>query len=122
MVIGVIFGFCNIIIYLNLALIVPFFICCFCYRCCYIIIYAYCNEAYNTQLRSTGIGVNNAISRFGAIFVPVLILDLFNRNHLLPYLVFFVLSILIFILAYILPYETVDKNLDFSHEHEERTA
>ncbi|KAL4494992.1 hypothetical protein ABPG72_015692 [Tetrahymena utriculariae] len=111
---SVIISLSTIVMYFDLALIVPFFICCFCYRSFYILLFTYVNEVYPTALRSIGMGVNNAISRIGATLVPLIVLRLFEKNIHYPFLLFFFVGIAMALLASGLPYETAHIGLDES--------
>lgn len=102
----------SLIMYLRLALIVPFFVCCFCYRSFYILLFTYVNEIYPTYLRSTGMGINNSVSRFGASLVPFVVLELFKINQFYPYLLFCIFGLVMAALSYTLPYETSQIGLD----------
>jgi hypothetical protein len=74
------------------------------------ILYIYTAEAYPTYMRATALGVCNFFCRFGGFTCPFFNEILFRNNPLLPYIGFFLSSILGMIMTFALPFETLGRN------------
>jgi hypothetical protein len=67
---------------------------------------------YSTNIRTLGFGWASGTGRLGAAFIPYVIMPLALENYRNPFLVFFFISILAFIITYTLPYDTLGRKLD----------
>ena len=74
------------------------------------ILYIYTAEAFPTYMRATAIGVCNFFCRFGGFTCPFLNELLYRSNPLLPFIGFFLTSILGMFMTLALPFETFGRN------------
>ena len=79
---------------------------------CFILIYSYTLEIYDTSNRVTALGVTGGVGRVGGITFPIFLLYASEYWMLGPYFILFALSFLTFIVDFQLPYETKDRDLD----------
>lgn len=75
------------------------------------IIFIYINEAYPTKIRSKAIGVNFGFARFAGVSTPLVIQKLFSLNLVLPYISFLIVSVLGVIASFLLPYDTLGREI-----------
>jgi MFS family permease len=68
-------------------------------------------EAYPTKIRSLGVGLANSVYRIGGIMTPFLNQILFDLDYSLPFYLFFFGSLIGTIVTYMLPYDTMNRNI-----------
>ena len=64
----------------------------------------------------TGTGFAGAVSRISGVFLPLVLVYLFDADPYLPYLVFGISAIMCSVVSCILPYDLMGKALDLSEE------
>ncbi|EAS03953.2 MFS transporter (macronuclear) [Tetrahymena thermophila SB210] len=102
----------NILFYLRIYMSFSLFIVRMSQRCCYILQYLYCNEAYSTHLRTTGLGLMNMTARIGLIIMPFIVLEIVAYSPISSFLLFGLLCYLISFFCYMLPFDTAKMRLD----------
>jgi len=75
--------------------------------------YTYTSELYHTSVRSTAVGMASAIGRFGAIFMPIVLLSSLNVSIAFPFLVLSIVCLLRAVAVFFFPLDTYYKKLDF---------
>ena len=75
------------------------------------IIYLYVSEAYPTIIRTIAIGFTNSFNRLGGITTPLISQLVFSIERNNPYKIYAVLSFLAAIATYLLPFETLGRNI-----------
>ncbi len=81
-------------------------------KVCFAVIYPYTAEIYHTSLRTLGIGASSAVGRIGACIMPFISIKLFYINMWSPFLLFFFIAFTGIIGTFIIPYDTLRKDLD----------
>lgn len=76
-------------------------------------LYPYSTEIFTTQNRTLGFGSSAAIGRLGAALCPYILIPLYESNDGFPFLAFGCASICSFVACATLPYDTVNRALDF---------
>ncbi len=84
----------------------------FCIAVCFIIVYAYTLEVYNSNIRVTGLGLTGGIGRCGGIVFPFVLIAASDYWTLGPYYILFALTFATFVLDFGLPRETKGLPLD----------
>jgi presenilin-like A22 family membrane protease len=79
---------------------------------CYIILYSYTLEVFDTSVRVSALGITSGIGRSGGILFPFILIQASNYSLILPYFILFVLSLVACLVNFKLPYDTKGKNLD----------
>ena len=69
-------------------------------------------ELYQTHYRTMAVGFLYCIGRVGSIIMPTITLSLFEANTYLPYIGFGISMLLGSLFAYLVPYDTNDRELD----------
>ena len=103
----------NLLCYLNLQLEVSIFFSRLTIRVCLAMLYVYTNEAYNTLLRTTAMGWACGVARISTCLMPVVLFKLIDINPFAPFLLFTFTSLISAWCAYLLPFDTTLKPLDF---------
>ncbi len=75
------------------------------------VIYLYVSEAFPTKIRAISLGVTNAFNRLGGISTPIVSQLVFSLQANNPYKIYSFLSFLAAIFCYLLPFETLGRNL-----------
>ena len=78
---------------------------------CFSIIYIYVSEAYPTKVRGIGIALTNSFTRLAGIITPVVMQLLFDAKSWLPYLSFIITGCIAAVSCYLLPFETLGREL-----------
>ncbi|KAL4442344.1 hypothetical protein ABPG74_005685 [Tetrahymena malaccensis] len=102
----------NILFYLRICMPFTLFIVRMSQRCCYILQYLYCNEAYSTHLRTTGLGLMNMTARTGLIIMPFIILEIVAYSPISSFLLFGIICYFVTFFCYMLPFDTAKMRLD----------
>lgn len=76
------------------------------------IIYIYVSEAYPTKIRSISLGFSNSFNRIGGITTPFLTQLIYSVYRSGPFIVFGIISAIGFILSILLPFETLNRDID----------
>jgi len=79
---------------------------------CFILIYAYTLESYNSNIRVTALGFTGGLGRCGGILFPFILIASSDIWAMYPYYILFSLAFGTFILDFNLPRETKDMDLD----------
>ncbi|KAL4429721.1 hypothetical protein ABPG74_001407 [Tetrahymena malaccensis] len=107
---------CCILCYFNASLSGFFFFLVGCVK--FFINFSFCTifpftaEVYITALRTTGIGVNNSVCRFGGVIMPWISILLLEVGVTGPFIAFAIISALSAISAYTIEKDTTNINLD----------
>lgn len=84
------------------------------------IIYPFTTEIYPTQIRVTGLGFASAFSRIGSISMPWIAMLFYEVGDRGPFLAFGIVSVIAFLAAIRLPFDTTGIELDkYCEENEE---
>ncbi|KAL4479443.1 hypothetical protein ABPG72_011765 [Tetrahymena utriculariae] len=105
-------GTFNILFYFRIYMSFTLFISRMAQRCYYILNYLYCNEAYSTHLRTSGLGLMNMTQRIGLIIMPFIILEIAAYSPITNFLLFGLIGYLIAFFSYMLPFDTTKMRLD----------
>lgn len=70
------------------------------------------NEVYETPLRSSGMGLTNALGRLATVLMPFILITVFDLQRLAPFLLFSVVASICMIMAKLLPFDTTNIILD----------
>ena len=83
-----------------------------CISLTFIFCFQYTSEVYDTNIRTTGLGMANGIGRIGGIIMPWICAEIMEIDLYGPFMVFFLMSSLTAFLSYYLPFDTREKDLD----------
>ena len=84
----------------------------FCIAVCFILIYAYTLETYNSSIRVTALGLTGGIGRCGGVVFPFILIAMSDVWTLGPYYILFGLAFSTFALDFMLPRDTKGIPLD----------
>ncbi|EGR32712.1 major facilitator superfamily protein, putative [Ichthyophthirius multifiliis] len=90
----------------------------------FIFAYQFTAEIYSTKIRTTGVGMANGIGRSGGGIMPWICMALQKTDIFLPFLLFTCLSFLTALVDFIIPYDTLGRELDTAeqeNQEEEKT-
>ncbi|KAL4513139.1 hypothetical protein ABPG72_017824 [Tetrahymena utriculariae] len=86
----------------------------------FIFSYQFTAEVYSTKIRTTGVGMANGIGRSGGSLMPWISFYLQKINLFAPFLLFSCLSLLTALVDFILPYDTLGRDLDIADDDDEQ--
>jgi len=72
------------------------------------------SEMYHTRIRTTGIGLANALSALGGITMPFVSLESFEISPTTPYLLFGIAFVITSVASFMVPYDTTSMELDIT--------
>ena len=75
------------------------------------VIYLYVSEAFPTKIRTISLGVTNSFNRLGGITTPIISQLAFSAQANNPYKLYSIVCFLAAIFSYLLPFETLGKNI-----------
>ena len=74
--------------------------------------FQYTCEVYYTKIRTTGLGIASGLGRVGGIFMPWICNSLSNYDLLSPFLLFALITLLMSVFTFQLPYDTLGREMD----------
>jgi len=75
------------------------------------VIYLYVSEAFPTKIRTISLGVTNSFNRLGGITTPIISQLAFSAQANNPYKIYAIVCFLGAIFSYLLPFETLGRNI-----------
>ena len=75
--------------------------------------FQYTAEVYPTKIRTTGIGMANGIGRLGGVIMPWICMYMNSKELRSPFILFSVLSLITSCSNFLLPFETLGKELEW---------
>lgn len=83
-----------------------------CISLTFIFCFQYTSEVYDTNIRTTGLGMANGIGRIGGVIMPWVCAELIQLDLYGPFMLFFFVASGGALLSYLLPFDTREKELD----------